>query len=78
MHFVYFLKCSNNKVYTGCTNNLYDRIRRHKEGKIFYTSKHLPVELIGFMAIPDEKKAFRLEKYFKSGSGKAFVNKRIL
>ncbi|MCK5839592.1 MAG: GIY-YIG nuclease family protein [Bacteroidales bacterium] len=30
MWYVYILKCNNNSYYTGCTNNLKDRIVHHK------------------------------------------------
>lgn len=29
MHYVYNLKCANGTIYTGCTNNLEDRLKRH-------------------------------------------------
>ena len=38
---------------------------------------HLPVVLKSYVAILTEEKARALERYFKSGSGKAFANKRF-
>ncbi|MEA1898179.1 MAG: GIY-YIG nuclease family protein, partial [Bacteroidota bacterium] len=32
MEYVYILKCADNTYYTGHTNNLDDRIRRHSKG----------------------------------------------
>jgi putative endonuclease len=42
------------------------------------TKPFLPVELIFYCAFKDKYKAFEFEKYLKSGSGRAFMNKRFL
>jgi hypothetical protein len=42
------------------------------------TCKYLPVILRSYVAVTDELSARRLERYFKSGSGKAFAKKRFL
>ena len=34
MYYVYILKCSNGQPYTGCTDNLKNRIERHKKGYV--------------------------------------------
>ena len=39
---------------------------------------YLPVILRSYVAVADEASARRLERYFKSGSGKAFAKKRFL
>jgi putative endonuclease len=78
MWYVYILKCSNNSYYTGCTNDLKDRIRRHNKGQVNFTKDKLPVELITYIAFSDKYKAFQFEKYLKSGSGRAFARKRLL
>ena len=78
MWYVYLLKCSNNNIYTGCTNNLDQRLERHNKGYIHYTSDKLPVKLITYIAFTEKHKAFLFEKYLKSGSGIAFRNKRLI
>ena len=78
MWHVYILKCSNNAYYTGCTNNLEDRLERHDKGMVHYTKDKLPVELITYIAFSDKYKAFEFEKYLKSGSNFAFRNKRLI
>jgi hypothetical protein len=35
------------------------------------------VKLLAYVAVIDEKQAPALERYFKSGSGKAFAKKRF-
>jgi len=78
MWYVYLLKCNNNSYYTGCTNNLKNRISRHNKGQIQYTQDKLPVKLITYIAFSDKYKAYDFEKYLKSGSGIAFRNKRLV
>ena len=78
MQYVYLLKCSDNTTYTGCTQNLEERLLRHQTKQVLYTSTRLPVKLITYIAFSDKYKAFEFEKYLKSGSGKAFSNKRFL
>jgi putative endonuclease len=78
MQFVYLLKCNDGTTYTGCTSNVEERIIRHNKGQVSYTSTRLPVELIIYIAFSEKFKAFEFEKYLKSGSGKAFSNKRFL
>ena len=78
MHYVYLLRCSDNTIYTGCTSNLESRLERHNKGQVRYTSQRLSIKLEIYIAFPDKYKAFNFEKYLKSGSGKAFANKRFL
>jgi predicted GIY-YIG superfamily endonuclease len=78
MQYVYLLKCSDNTTYTGCTQNLEERLLRHQQKQVLYTSTRLPVKLVTYIAFSEKYKAFEFEKYLKSGSGKAFSNKRFL
>jgi predicted GIY-YIG superfamily endonuclease len=78
MWHVYLLKCIDDTIYTGCTSNLKERLKRHRNGEVSYTSTRLPVEVVTFITFTDKYKAFNFEIYLKSGSGKAFANKRLL
>ena len=73
MHYVYFLKCNDGKVYTGFTSNLNKRIEKHQAGLIEFTSSRLPVTLVTYIAIKEKYKAYYLEKYFKSGVTFPFI-----
>ncbi len=42
------------------------------------TRSFLPAKLKCYIGVETELKARQLERYFKSGSGKAFANKRFL
>ncbi len=37
-----------------------------------------PFKILAYFAVKSKEKATRLERYLKGGSGKAFLNKRIL
>lgn len=75
---VYLLRCADGTLYTGCTSNLQARMDRHWKGTVHYTSTRLPVELITYIVFQDKYKAYDLEKYLKSGSGRAFAQKRLI
>ncbi len=77
MYYIYNLKCKD-RYYIGCTDNLKDRIGRHKKGQVPATVNRLPIKLYFYFAITDKYKAFEFEKYLKSGSGRAFLNKHFL
>jgi putative endonuclease len=77
--FVYILRSlSRDFLYVGSTKDLTRRLREHEEGAVQSTKAHRPLVLAGYVAVPSEKKARELEKYFKTGSGKAVLKKRIL
>ncbi len=77
MYYVYILYCRDNKPYTGCSNNLPERMRRHEKGEVPATKEMLPVKLVSYTAFCDKYKAFKFEKYLKSGSGRAFLKKHF-
>ena len=76
--YVYFLELSNGDIYVGSTDNLRRRINSHRGGHVASTRKYLPAILQSYVAVLDETTARSLERYFKSGSGKAFAKKRFL
>ena len=78
MQYVYVLTCSDGNHYTGCTENLKERLQRHQNGHVPATKERLPVTIVFFCAFSDKYKAFNFEKYLKSGSGRAFMQKRFL
>ena len=77
MYTVYILKCSDGKPYIGCTENLEERLERHNNCHVPATENRRPVQLVTYVAFSDKYKAFEFEKYLKSGSGRAFLKKRL-
>jgi predicted GIY-YIG superfamily endonuclease len=78
MWYVYFLELAGSDVYVGSTNDLKRRVASHRAGQVKSTRAHLPMALRSYVAVDTEFAARTLERYFKSGSGKAFAYKRFL
>lgn len=78
MHTVYIFKCADDSHYVGCTGNLDERLVRHNRKEVHYTKSRLPFEVVLTINFPEKHKAYAFEKYLKSGSGRAFMNKRFL
>jgi len=78
MWVVYILKLNNGNYYKGCTNDLDNRLTVHQQGNVPSMCENIPVELVSYTAFADKHKAFMFEKYLKSGSGRAFLKKRLI
>lgn len=77
MFYVYLLQCKDGP-YIGCTSNLKERIHHHQKGQVPATTKRLPIKLIFYLALSNKYIAFNFEKYLKTGSGRAFINKHLI
>jgi len=77
MWYVYFLQLRNGDTYVGSTSDLRRRVTSHQRGQVASTKANLPIALKSYVAVQTEGNARDLERYFKSGSGKAFANKRL-
>ena len=75
---VYLLRCSDETIYTGCTGNLEHRMKALNDGQVSYTKSKLIFEFITFISFTGPYKAYQFEKYSESGSGKAFMKKRLV
>jgi len=80
MYYVYLLRSINSpeQTYRGYTEDLKTRLKDHNAGKSKHTAKYTPWELVSYHAFASEKKAREFEYYLKTGSGKAFAEKRLL
>jgi putative endonuclease len=65
-------------LYTRCTSDVDERLKRHNSGYVPSTKLRLPVILVTYLAFTEEHKAFEFEKYLKSGSGRAFLKRHFL
>ncbi len=79
MFYVYLLEsvAAPEQRYTGFTRDLQARLKKHNEGASIHTAKCKPWRLVAYFAFENERKAREFEFYLKSGSGKAFANKRF-
>jgi len=79
MYYVYILQSSKSKTfYYGYTNYLKKRIKEHNAGRTKFTKGHIPWKLVWYCVFIEKQKAKDFELYLKSGSGKAFVYKRLV
>ena len=66
MNYVYILRCNDDSLYTGWTNNLEKRVKAHSNGKgAKYTKSRLPVELVYFEEYENKVEAMRREYAIK-------------
>jgi predicted GIY-YIG superfamily endonuclease len=62
----------------GSTNDIKRRLTEHNSGMVDSTKSRIPFGLEAFIAVKNKTKAIELEQYFKTGSGRAMLQKRIL
>ncbi|MDZ4691938.1 GIY-YIG nuclease family protein [Terricaulis sp.] len=79
MFFVYLLEseAKPSQRYTGFSSDIEARLKTHNAGGSPHTAKYRPWRLVAYFAFEEEAKARAFEHYLKSGSGKAFANKRF-
>ena len=79
MKYVYLIRsvAVPDQRYVGVTSNLQTRLRAHNAGASPHTSKFVPWELITYVGFRDMRRAVDFERYLKTGSGRAFANKRL-
>lgn len=79
MWYVYILRSKKDGgTYIGSTDDLKRRLKEHNNGFVTSTKHRIPLILEAYVAVQNEEKARDLEKYFKAGSGNAFLKKRLL
>jgi putative endonuclease len=77
--YVYILQSEKNhdRYYSGLTDDLRHRLRRHNAGEVVHTSKFRPWRIKTAIAFTDRIRAAEFERYLKSASGRAFAKKRL-
>jgi putative endonuclease len=79
MYYVYLIQSEAfpSQRYVGFTSDLRKRITTHNAGGSIHTKKFKPWKLISYHAFSEKRRAQEFEFYLKTGSGKAFGNKRL-
>lgn len=79
MYYVYLIESAAvaGKRYVGYTENLRQRVLDHNAGTNRSTEPFRPWRLSTYCAFSTQAQAREFERYLKSGSGKAFANKRL-
>ena len=66
MNYTYILRCRDNSLYTGWTNNLQKRVADHNLGRgAKYTRARLPAALVYYETFPTKEEAMRPEAAIK-------------
>ena len=83
MYYVYIIRCKDNSLYTGITNNLKRRVKEHitKSKKCAkYTKNHIAMNLEAYWITEDRRLASKLEyqikKLTKNEKEEIIVNKK--
>lgn len=78
MFYAYVLLCDNGAYYKGFTDDLERRYQQHLNATgAEYTAKHKPIKIAYYETFKTKEEAVAREKYFKSGSGREWLKKRI-
>jgi putative endonuclease len=63
---VYIVRCADDSLYTGCTNDLLKRVATHNAGKgARYTRSRLPVTVVWSVRVKDRSAALSREAKLK-------------
>ena len=82
LYFVYILKCRDDTLYTGTTNEIGRRVSAHNDGKgAKYTKGRLPVTLVYSEALDSKSAALKREIAIKKLSRKkkiGLIERKVL
>jgi predicted GIY-YIG superfamily endonuclease len=79
MWYVYVLKSAvDKKLYISSTDDISRALMEHNSGQVEATKEKTPLILETYITVKDRAKAAELEEYFKTPSGRAILNNRIL
>jgi len=79
MYYVYIIYSgSAKKLYTGYSPDIKNRLSDHNFGLNQSTKYGKPWKLVWYCGFEHRQKAVNFEQYLKSGSGKAFLYKRLI
>jgi len=80
MHAVYVLQSLKDprRHYVGYTaTDIGSRLAIHNRGEVFHTAKARPWKIVCTIQFVEQGKALAIEKYLKSGSGRAFAKRHF-
>ena len=80
MYTVYILRSlkDSKRHYVGITQDLERRLKEHNNKQSVYSSVYAPWELETFVTFKNITLAESFERYLKTGSGNAFLRKRLI
>jgi putative endonuclease len=67
----------NEMLYKGSTQNIQNRLQYHNLGKVTFTSKFTPWELVLSESFNTRAEATKREKWYKTGVGREWINQQL-
>ena len=78
MYYTYLLRSKKSQQwYTGFSDDLRKRLKKHNENQVISTKNRGPFDLIYYEVCLNEYDARAREKYLKSGMGKRYLKNRL-
>jgi len=78
MYYVYvLLSLKDDQLYTGYTEDLRSRVKKHSKGLVSITKNRRPLKLVYYEASLSQKDALKREKYLKTTWGKRYLKNRL-
>ena len=76
---VYVIESEANpeRYYVGLTADLERRLTAHNQGLSRHTSRYRPWRVRAWITFADESRAAEMERYLKSGAGRAFASRHL-
>jgi putative endonuclease len=75
MYYVYLILCNDNSIYTGATNNIQTRFKRHSSGTGgWHTKLHKGIKLLRTENYQTQQEALKREKQIKSWRREKKIN----
>ncbi len=72
---VYVIRCENGSFYIGQTEDLLKRWQEHKEGRVGWTKKNKPLEVIHYEEFESRDDAVKRERELKTGFGRKWLKR---
>lgn len=72
---VYVIKCEDNSFYIGQTDNFLRRWKEHQDGKVEWTKKYKPIEVIHYEEYQTRDDVVKREKELKTGFGRKWLKR---
>lgn len=66
------------RYYIGITQVLENRLKEHNNSQSGYSKRYAPWKIETFVTFQNKALAEAFEKYLKSGSGNAFLKRRLI
>jgi len=78
MYYIYILRSLvDRRFYTGYTDDLRKRFKRHNSGLVTATKHRSPFEIIYYEGCLNQQDATAREKFLKTGMGKRYLKNRL-